>query len=176
MELKSCVPDHGFTLEIHLTNNTERGADHRVEFDDDVSSKCRNFLVEKNILFSTEDKNSSERFWILVARTKPNLLADSYFEINRAGINNKCGVSRIDALTYYKPFIFLLEAVVWIFCFGTDLAFKFITIPIFKEQHHTSFRRVPKSILLALRMNKRDSYDFSDYKSKYNISHNPRQW
>jgi hypothetical protein len=173
-ELKSLVPDHGYALEIRWTDNTERGANIRVDFDDDVSSKCRRLLVEKNIVFST-DKDSL-KFWILVARTSSDLLADSNFEINRAGINDRCGVSRNDADTYYVPFIFLLEAVVWIFCFGTDLAFKTITIPIFSEQNPTSFRKAPRCILNAPRQSKRDTYDFSAYKSKYNISHNPRQW
>jgi hypothetical protein len=158
-----------------VTNQVSKG--HlKVKVDSKSSETCQKKLVDYSIEFSTEDIHSN-KFWIIISKLPTNTCADCTISISRAGMNNDDGVTRQRFKEHNKPYMFLLEAIVWIFCFGTNL--KFCTIEATEYQARMgifpSFQRFPPHVLGLSR--KSGNYHIPiDYSSQFNITHSPIEW
>ena len=140
------------------------------------SEACLMHLVDFSIEFSTNDANSN-KFWIIISKLPTNSCADCTISISQAGMNNDLGVTTERFNNHPKPFMFLLEAIIWIFCFGTNLKFGTIEATRYEKimGRYPSFQKFPPQVLGLNR--KSEAYQVpTDYSSKFNITHSPIQW
>jgi hypothetical protein len=192
-ELNSYAKGMGYTLDITLkpteTTSLYKGsskANLKVALDNQTSHACSNFLVDYNIEFSTlvdhaspgEKGSTTTKFWIIVSKLPTGSKASCLITISQAGVNDRRGVKTSLLQSNAKAFMFLLEAIVWIFCFGTDLKFDTIEATAYVPSNGTypSFQKFPREILRLI-LTASGSYTITaDYRSTYNISHIPVEW
>ena len=183
-ELESHAKGMCYTLVIMLipvqrtTTATDQASKGylRVPVDNQSSKACLMHLVHSSIEFSTEDAKRN-KFWIIISKLPTNSNADCTISISQAGMNNDQGVTKQRFNDHHKAFMFLLEAIIWIFCFGTDLKFGTIEATRYEKVsgRYPSFQNFPRQVLGLNR--KSGAYQVpDDYSSIFNITHSPFQW
>ena len=195
-ELISYAKGKNYTLDINLKptetaslRQHESKANLKVALDEQTSKACSDFLVDYNIEFSTlvhhasaaaaKEGSTTTKFWIIVSKLPKGSNASCLITISQAGINDTRGVPISLFNSNTKAFMFLLEAIVWIFCFGTALKFDTIEATAYLPSNGVfpSFQTFPKEILRLTRTAATGSFTItSTYASTYNISHIPIEW
>ena len=195
-ELISYAKGKNYTLDINLKptetaslRQHDSKANLKVALDEQTSKACSDFLVDYNIEFSTlvhhasaaaaKEGSTTTKFWIIVSKLPKGSNASCLITISQAGINDTRGVPISLFNSNTKAFMFLLEAIVWIFCFGTALKFDTIEATAYLPSNGVfpSFQTFPKEILRLTRTAATGSFTItSTYASTYNISHIPIEW